>query len=377
MRYLSKLDLKKFRGKTCLLRIDLNVDGNKKDSLRFKAVIPTIKLLLKNKIRVLILSHLGRPARIATQSVAGGPNQKFTLHPFVKILSNKLEKDVKFISLSNDFEKIKRVVKTSKNQVFLLENLRFWPGEVQNDPKFARKLAILGDFCVNEAFPVSHRKNASISAITRFLPSYLGLRFEEEIDNLSPFLKVQKRPFALILGGVKVGDKLGVINYFLEKADYFLLGGGPANTFLRAMGLPVGNSLIDKNYESRIKKYLNSKKFLLPLDTKIKNREILDIGERTVEEYGKIIKKSRVIIWAGPMGYYQKKGFENGTKGIWKAVLANRKAQIAVGGGETIASLKLLGNRKLAFRNKNVFLSTGGGAMLEFLSGKKFPGILN
>jgi len=365
MRYLSKLDLKKFAHKTCFLRIDLNVDGGEeRDSLRLEAIIPTVKLFLKNKIRVLILSHRGRP---------NSKDKNLSLRPFAAILSQKIGEKVIFLP---DFKATKNLKKPTKNKVFLFENLRFWSGEAQNDPKFVRKLAILGDFYVNEAFPASHRENASISAITRFLPVYLGLRFEEEIKNLSGFLKVQRKPLTVILGGAKVEDKAGVIRYFWQKADYFLLGGGPANTFFALEGLPVGDSLIDKKAKSPIPNHLKANnKILLPIDTKIKNREILDIGNRTVREYAKIIKKSKTIIWAGPMGYYQKKGFENGTKGIWRAILANRKARIAVGGGETVASIKLLGIRELAFRNKNIFLSTGGGAMLEFLSGKKLTGI--
>jgi len=364
IKYLNEPVLRKYEGKICLLRIDLN------NISRLEAVVPTIKLLLKHHIKVVLLSHRGRPHSV---------DKKLSLRPFVPILSRKLRKRVRFVS-NFRFAVIKKKIAKSENGVFLLENLRFLPGEEKNDAKLAKNLASLGDFYVNDAFAVSHRKNASVVAITKYLPSYAGLLMEKEIKNLDAVMRNFKHPFTVIIGGAKISDKIGIIKNLWgsasrRKADYFLLGGGPANTFFVAQGLPVGDSLIDKYQISNIKnkKYLNSKKIILPSDVKIKNKQILDIGERTVRWYSTIIKKSRTIIWNGPMGMFEKKEFANGTKGIWQAVSKNKRAKIVVGGGETVVSLNLLTTHyKLPI---NLFLSTGGGAMLEYLSGKKLPGI--
>lgn len=350
-------------GRTCLLRVDLNVEpGQERNTNRLEAIIPTIRWLLKKGKRVVILSHRGRPRRF---------DRRLTLRPFAPLLQKKLGQEVVFVP---NFNSLKTINYKLKTRIFLLENLRFWPGEEKNDPAFARKLAALGDFYVNDAFAVSHRKNASIVAITKYLPSYSGLRLKEEVGKLGGLLKYTTRPFTVIIGGAKISDKIGVIENFWRKADYFLFGGGPANTFFAAKGLPVGDSLADKNAKFLISNYLNSEKIILPVDVKIHNRQILDIGESTIRSNSAIIRKSRTIIWNGPMGLFEKKGFEKGTVGIWKAILANRKARIVVGGGETVASLRLLGTRRLGVR-ENIFISTGGGAMLEYLSGKKLPGL--
>ncbi len=363
MNYLSRLDLNKYRGKICLLRIDLNIKkGEEKNSFRLKVIEPTIKLLLKNKIKIVFLSHNGRPEKF---------DENFSLKIFTKEIERRVKKSVKFIDFY-DLSVGSEIIKSSKNELFLLENLRFWVGEGKNDPKFARKLAILGDFYVNEAFAASHRDNASISAIKRFIPNFLGLWFEEELKYLTPFLRVKERPITIILGGEKISDKLGILRNFYKKADFFLLGGGPANTFIKADGLPIGDSIFDEKAMKLVSKYLKSEKIILPVDTKIKNKQILDVGSETVKKYSKIIKKSKIIIWSGPMGLYQKKGFENGTKGIWEAILANQKAKIVIGGGETVASRYLLKANKLP---SNIFLSSGGGAMIKFLSGKKIAGM--
>jgi len=219
-------------------------------------------------------------------------------------------------------------------------------------------------------------------AITSYLPSYFGLLMEKEIKNFNKVAKDYRHPFTIIIGGAKISDKIGVVEKFWRKADYFLFGGGPANTFLAAKGIFVGESLVDKlqlsNLKSR-KYFLDSPKIFLPIDVKIKDKKILDIGDQTVKTYSVIIKKSKTIIWNGPMGFFEKKGFEKGTLGIWKAILENKQAQIVVGGGETIASKAKIKSKNInSFKinsNPYLFLSTGGGAMLEYLSGKKLPGL--
>ncbi len=374
IKYLSSQNLKKFVGETCLLRIDLNVEiGMPLDSYRLEAVIPTVQLLFKNNVRVVLMSHRGRPE---------GFDKELSLKPFAKIFAKRIGRPVTLLSDFN-FEAVKKEVSGSEaGSVFLLENLRFLPGEEKNDAKLAKQLASFGDLFVNDAFAVSHRANASVAAITKYLPSYAGLLLEKEIKNLDKAMKSHKHPFTVAIGGVKISDKLGVMRYFWKKADDFLIGGGPANTFLKAKGVNVGQSLIDAGSVSLMKPYLNSKKIHLPMDVKRKGTKILDIGPKTAREYADIIKKSRTIIWNGPMGWFERKEFSGGTKAVWKAVLANKKAHIVVGGGETITSLKTLFPRPLPRRqagytlNPNLFLSTGGGAMLEYLSGKKLPGIV-
>ncbi|MFH0712480.1 MAG: phosphoglycerate kinase [Candidatus Jorgensenbacteria bacterium] len=358
IRFISPPILKKFWGKTCLLRIDLNAKpGREKKFLRVEAVMPTIKTLLKNRNKVVILSHRGRPT---TKT-----DSKSSLRPFVPILSRRLGKRVAFVS---DFRL------PDAGEVFLLENLRFWKEEEKNDAKFAKKLASLGDFYVNDAFAVSHRKDASVSAITRHLPSYGGLLLKKEIENLDLAAKKARKPFVVVIGGAKVGDKLGIMSYLWKKADCFLLGSGPAATFFAAKGYPIGDSLVDRRSIPKIRKFIGSKKVILPLDVEMKDKRILDIGPGTQRHYSEMIRKARTIIWSGPVGMFEKKGFSDGTKAIWMAMLKNKKARIVIGGGETLASLSLIRN-SMSLIPKNVFLSTGGGAMLEYLSGKKLPGI--
>ena len=232
-------------------------------------------------------------------------------------------------------------------------------------------MASLGDFYVNDAFGVSHRKAASISAITKFLPSYAGLLLEREIKNLSVALKKPKKPLVIILGGAKISGKLDLIDNFLKKADYFLAGGGIANTFIAAMGLPIGNSLYEKEMILFAKKLLKTGKIILPVDFNIRDGKILDIGPKTIKKYADVIKKSGTIIWNGPVGYIEDKQYVKGSKEIMKAILNSRAFSI-VGGGETTS---LFQNLKSKTQNPKLFLSTGGGAMLEYLAGEKLPGI--
>lgn len=363
MKVLSKLNLKKYRGKTCLLRIDLNIEpGSELDSFRVAAVIPTVRLLLKSGVKVVLLSHRGRPR---------GAERKLSLKEFVPILQKRLKEEVRFIPHFR-FASIKKELGNWEEGVFLLENLRFLAGEEKNDKGLAKKLAGLGDIYVNDAFAVSHRANASVVAITKYLPSYAGLVLEREVKNLGVALSRRTRPCTLIIGGAKVSDKIGVLGTLGKRADHILLGGGPANTFFAAQGLPVGNSLMDAQSIPFARQYRENPAFVLPCDVRIHDRRILDIGAHTIEEWRHIIKKSRTIVWAGPPGLYTEKGFAEGTKAVWRAVLKNSSAFSVVGGGETTASLTLLNGVSVP---RNVFVSTGGGAMLDFLSGKKLPGI--
>lgn len=396
IRYLSQAEKSKLEG-TALLRLDFNSE----DNWRIRASLPTIKFLLKRAKKIIILTHRGRP-QIMLNRKKNNENffqsedyEKYTLESYAKLLSKFLRQRVGFVNFKGGFnyQEIFRFVNSySKIKIFLLENLRFLPGEEKNSPSLAHQLAELGDYYVNDAFAVSHRKNASVCAIARFLPSYAGLELEKEIKNLGYILKNAEKPLTIILGGAKISDKIGVIKYFWRKANFFILGGGPANTFLAAKNLPVGDSLVDFKAIPLVKNFVFSKKVNLPVDFKINAGRILDIGLETQNRYKQIIKKSRTVIWSGPMGFFEKEEFSGGTKSIWEAIFASNRLTAIVGGGETISSLSRLRSqfknqkikakaaavfKKLELKQNQslIFLSTGGGAMLEFLSGKKLPGI--
>ena len=351
------------------MRVDLNLEENEirgRGHLRIAAILPTLDFLLKNKARIVLLSHRGRPK---------GFDKKQSLKFFTKIFSEKLNRKVNFIDNFNFAEIRKKIKNSSPASVFLLENLRFLKGEEKNSLRLARQLASLGDIYINDDFAVSHRKDASVAAIAKFLPAYAGFLLEKEIKNLNKAMKNPKKPLVVILGGAKVLDKISLIR---GKADYFLIGGAMANTFIAAQGIPVGDSLYDRNADLPAKilsKNLGGqarKKIILPVDTIVHKRQILDIGPETIKKYAGIIQKAGTIVWNGPMGYIEDERFANGSKAIAKAIIKS-KAHSVIGGGETIASLKIK-NQKSKIKN-NVFLSTGGGAMLEYLAGKKLPGI--
>ena len=345
------------------MRVDLNVEKEEiGDNFRLRAIVPTIRHLLKNDIRVVILSHRARPS---------GFQKDLSLSPFGPLLAKATGTPLDFIEAYR-IGALKKAVAASSTKLILLENLRFFNGEEANDPSFARQLALLGDFYVNDAFAVSHRANASVAAITKFVPSYAGLLMEKEILKLGDVLKKQTHPFLMIIGGAKISDKLNVALRFLKKADRLLLGGGAANTFFAAERFPMGKSLVDWNSIPTVKKIARETEVVLPIDTIVLKEQILDIGPRSAELFAAYIAKARTIIWAGPPGYFAIKGCENGTRSVWQAVLKNKKAKTVVGGGETTAALRLVKNAKVP---PNVFVSTGGGAMLEFLAGKKLPGV--
>ena len=336
-----------------------------------------MEFLRKKKKRIVILSHRGRPQSLQgilnfEYRVSDEDKKKYTLKPFANVLSNRMREKVQFLDAVN-IEDIKDEIQKSGANIFLLENLRFWKEEEIDSVEFGKRLASIGDFYVNDAFAVSHRANASVFAITRFLPSYGGLLLKKELENLDMVMHNSKHPLAILIGGAKVIDKVGMVKFFWKKADAFLFGGGSANTCLAARGIPVGSSLVDEKAFDDIRPYLASIKIHLPVDMEVLEGKILDIGAKTVSEYAKVIARAKTIIWNGPMGLFEKKKFSHGTEGIWKAILKNKKAMVIVGGGETIASLKLLGAKRKV--PKNIFLSTGGGAMLAYLSGEKLPGI--
>ncbi len=360
IKYLNNIDIKKYINKTAFLRIDLNAkEGEEENFFRLQRVIPTIKKLIENQSPVIIAAHRGRYNE-------NPPSNK----PFQKIIQEKIKEKVAFIKETQP-DQIKEKIKEKKTSVILLENLRMNKKEQENDTKYAEKLSQLAQFYINDAFPVCHRKNASVTKITHFLPSFGGLGLQKEIEKLTKFKKNPKPPFTLIIGGKKTKSKLATIKNLWNKIDNLLLGGGPANTFLFQRGVDIKNSIYDKNSVKKIKPFSMADKTFVPVDYKTSDGKILDIGEETSRIYTDIIKESKTIIWNGPMGLFEKEKFEKGTKKIWNAIINNQKANTVIGGGETVNSKKLT-DKDIP---KNIFLSTGGGAMLTFLANKKMPGI--
>lgn len=358
IKYLDKLP-RKLSHKTVLLRLDFNTE----DDWRMKAALPTVKLLLEYAARIVIVSHRRRP---------DGFEKRFSLRKDVRRLSRLIGKKVIFIPHFRFGEIKSRVSSSPRGTIFLLENLRFLPGEEKNDPRLAKQLSGLADFYVDDAFAVSHRANASVSAVTRFLPGFAGLEFEREIKYLSKVMAKSKHPLIFILGGGKAGDKLGIIQHFRKKADAFLLGGAAANTILMLQGFDMGKSLVDRDEKSlrALKSVINYRNVIVPRDYMSHSQVILDIGPETANFYAEKIKKAGMIIWSGPLGFIERKPYNKGSLTVARAIARNKKAFSLAGGGETVMFLKKHGLDK-----KFGFISTGGGAMLDFLAGKKLPGI--
>jgi phosphoglycerate kinase len=333
--------IKNLKGKTVLLRVDFNVpikNGKILDDFRIKAALPTINFLLKKGAKIILITHLGKDGRDS-------------LAPVIK----------KFFAIS----------KISKNQVSFFENIRKFPGEISNDSNFAKKLAKMGDIYVNDAFSVSHRAHASIVLLPKLMPAYAGLQLEEEVKNLSHAFKKPRHPFLFILGGAKFSTKIPLIKRYLKLADFVFVGGALANDFLKAKGYDIGKSLVDDtNYG--IAEILKNKKLILPTDFVIKNEAIIDMGKESIKNLELIIKKSKLILWNGPLGRYEDGGGE-ATKKILKAVALQSKiakAESIIGGGDTVALIS-----KMKMEKKFSFVSTGGGATLDFLANGTLPGI--
>jgi 3-phosphoglycerate kinase len=369
IKYVSSAKPDALKG-TALLRLDFNT----KDDWRMKAVLPTIKFLLKRSQKIVIVSHRGRPQGVKfDRGMPYGFQRDLSLRKDAGSLSKMLGgRKVTFIEHFR-FEEIKEQVRRApKGSVILLENLRFLKGEEDNDPHFAKTLASLADFYVNDAFAVSHRANASVVRITQFLPSYAGFEMEREIKSLSKAIVAPKHPVVLVLGGAKAADKLGVIGYFKRKADWFLLGGGSANTLLSIGGMDVRRSMKDNDKKDivALKEIAKYKSVVLPEDFVWHDSMILDVGPKTVAAFSKKIASARTIIWSGPLGLIEKKAYAKASIAVARAIGRNRRAFSVSGGGETVMFLK-----KYNLDKKFSFISTGGGAMVDFLAGKKLPGI--
>jgi len=356
------------KNKDIILRLDFNT----RDDWRINAVLLTIRLALKLCHRLIIISHKGRPKKIdIRRGVPYGPDTALTLEKDGKYLQRLLKKKVHFSSHFMMAKLADDIKKAPMKTIFLMENLRFLDGEEKNDYKFAGQLARLGQVYINDAFAVCHRKNASTVSITRFLPSFAGLNLESEIKHLTMIRQHPQKPFIIILGGSKAHDKLPVIKYFKRKADIFILGGAVANTILRKRGIDIMDSVADLNSSKHLTEVARYPNLVLPEDYVVFDRKILDIGPKSIKKLRSDIARARTIVWNGPFGLIEEsRRFTEGSLAIARAIIRNKKAFSLVGGGETVMFL-----RSHKFDKKISFISTGGGAMLEFLAGKKLPGI--
>ncbi len=376
--------------KKVLLRLDLNVplkNGAVTDQTRIDKVLPIIEHLLKKNSKIIVVSHVGRPK--------GKINKELSLKPICENLEKKINKKIKIIH--KDIFKLKKedLLKDPKEQIVFLENIRFYKEEEENDYNFSKHLAGLADLFVNDAFSCSHREHASVCRVTQFLPSFAGLQLETEIRALKKVTTEIKKPITCIIGGSKISTKIGIIKNLIPKFDNIIIVGGMANNILKYRGNQIGKSIKEDNCETKIKEIFEASKdhsciITYPEDVLVgKNMEdnsqvkglssikdddlILDIGPKTISNIKKIIESSKTVLWNGPAGYFENPNFANGSHEIAKAIIKKNKDKSiysVLGGGDTIALL----NQLNAIKNFN-FVSTAGGAFLEYLEGKDLPGI--
>jgi phosphoglycerate kinase len=373
------------RSKRVLVRVDFNVpirNGRVTDDTRIVRTLPTIRFLLAQGAHPVLISHLGRPK--------GAPDPQYAMDPVADRLQELLGAPVLKLDAAVGPEVEEALNEWDGEGVALLENSRFYPGETKNDPEFAKELASLADVYVDDAFGAAHRAHATVVGVAELLPAAAGLLMEEEIDHLDKVLRSPERPFVAILGGAKVSDKLGVIESLLEVADTLLIGGAMCFTFFKAQGYEVGNSLVENDYLEETKRLANKagEKLVLPSDVVAapemeegapsevaKVEELpagsmgLDIGPETVEKFGDYIADAKTIFWNGPMGVFEIDAFADGTEGVARAVAKSGAVSI-VGGGDSVAAVK-----KLGLEDDMSFISTGGGASLEYVEGKELPGV--
>ena len=377
-------------GKTAVVRCDFNVpmkDGAITDDTRIVASLPTIQYLHQQGAKVILMSHLGRPK--------GEPKPEFSLKPVAERLSQYLETEVHFLASDLVVDEAVRdqVAKLSAGEIALLQNVRYREEETKNDPDFAKDLAELGDVFVQDAFGTAHRAHASTTGIASYIPAVSGFLIEKELKFLGQAVNDPERPFAAIMGGAKVGDKIPVITNLLNKVDILIIGGGMVYTFLKAQGYSIGTSLLDEEGLKLVPEILKKAEekgvqILLPVDTvaadsfsedaaydnydadKIpEDRMGLDIGPKTIQLFTENLKKAKTIVWNGPMGVFEMAPFAMGTKAIAEC-LAESDATTIIGGGDSAAAVQQFG-----LGDKMTHISTGGGASLEFLEGKELPGI--
>lgn len=389
-RTVRDLGREELEGKRALVRADFNVplDGGRHitDDTRIRAALPTLRLLLDRGARPIVISHLGRPK--------GKPEAKYSLRPVAERLEQLMGKKVQFVESTDTQEAVDASDSLGKDEILLLENTRFLAGEESNDPALAKSLARLGDLFVNDAFGAAHRAHATTAGICEHLrPSVAGLLMERELDYLGRAIGSAERPFVAILGGSKISGKIDVIERLLPKVDGMLIGGAMACTFFRATGLDTGKSLVEEEKTGLAKELLDKwgARITLPHDAMVApsvelasaahavNRDaipageaMLDIGPRTAESYSRAIASAKTVLWNGPMGVFETPPFDNGTRAIADAMAkaTDRGAVTIVGGGDSAAAVAQAG-----LESRMSHVSTGGGASLEFLEGKKLPGV--
>ena len=373
------------KGKRVLMRVDFNVPmqaGAVTDDKRIRAALPTIQYVLEQGASVILMSHLGRPK--------GGPDPEFSLKAASEVLGKLLGKPVQMApdTVGPEVEKIAAALQPG--DVLMLENTRFYKGEEKNDLELAKQMAKLGDVYVNDAFGSAHRAHASTEGVTRFLPAVSGFLMEQELEYLGRATGNPERPYVAILGGAKISDKILVVENLLAQCDKLLIGGGMANTFLKAKGYEMADSLVEEA-SVEIAKGIMAKagdKLVLPVDAIIADKfdagadskvvqadkvpagwRIMDIGPKTIEVYGAILRSAKLVVWNGPMGVFEMPKFAEGTFAIAR-LLAEIDATTVIGGGDSASAVKKAGVAK-----KMTHVSTGGGASLEFLEGKELPGV--
>lgn len=375
-------------GKRVLVRVDFNVpleEGRITDDTRIRAALPTIKYLQEQQAKIILVSHLGRPK--------GQVSPKYSLAPVAQALEELLGQPVIFSQEVTGAAVEEKARNLQPGQVMLLENVRFLPGEEKNDPQVAKELASLAEIFVNDAFGTAHRAHASTAGVADYLPAVAGMLLEKEIQVMGDALADPKRPFIAILGGAKVSDKIGVIKNLLTKVDHLIIGGGMANTFLKAQGYNVGKSLLEEDKVSLAQELLSEAQAKgvavhLPEDVVVapsleqpdarqevavdavaEDRMILDIGPATARRFQEIIQTARTVVWNGPMGVFEVDAFAKGTEAVAKA-MAQVDGVTIIGGGDSVAAVE-----KVGVGDKMTHISTGGGASLEFLEGKELPGV--
>lgn len=384
-----------FKGKRVLVRVDFNVpfdkQGNISDDTRIMEAMPTINKLISDGARVILMAHLGRPKK-------GGFEPEFTLKPVAEYLSKIIKQDVVFTQSLLGDEVTKLANALQDGQVMLLENIRFYPEETKGNEDFAKQLSLLGDAYVNDAFGAAHREHASTATLAKFFPNdkYFGLLMENEVKNLNKLMNNYEKPFTAVIGGSKISSKIGILESLIDIADNLVIGGGMRYTFYKALGHNVGNSLCEDDKIDTAKTLMQKAKdkgvkLYLPEDSIVADDfsenantkyvptmdipdgwEGMDIGEKSIKTYCDVVLSSKTILWNGPMGVFEMKKFADGTFAIAKAVAdaTQKGAFSAIGGGDSVSAIKESG-----YADKVSYISTGGGAMLEFLEGKVLPGI--